>query len=307
MSDITTRPVLVAGATGRQGGSVLRHLIERQIPVRALIRSSDGARAQELAGRGAETAVGDMDDPRSLTRAMTGVRGVYSMQDYWSVGAEREVQQGKNMADAAVEAGVEHFVYSSVGGAERDSRIGHFVTKWAIEQHIRARRLPATILRPVSFMNNYYIPAVEKALLKGKLRDPVRADVPYQTIAPDDIGKFAALAFAWPEQFTGLALEIAGSELTNRQAAGVFGRVLGRPVRFRRIPMPVARAMGKEFYQMTRWFNAGGYQADIAGLRRDYPEIHLTSLEEWLRSEGWENKKAIAVKRDRIGRPLPAS
>jgi hypothetical protein len=47
-----------------------------------------------------------------------------------------------------------------------------------IEQHIRARRLPATILRPVGFMNNYYIPAVDKALLKGRLRDAVKADVP---------------------------------------------------------------------------------------------------------------------------------
>jgi uncharacterized protein YbjT (DUF2867 family) len=306
MSDVTTRPVLVVGATGRQGGSVLRYLIERQIPVRALIRSSEGARARGLAGRGAEIAVGDMEDPRSLARAMAGVRGVFSMQDYWSVGAEREVRQGKNMADAAAEAGVEHFVYSSAGGADRDSGIAHFETKWVIEQHIRARRLPATFLRPVAFMNNYYIPAVEKALLKGKLRDGVKADVPYQTIAPDDIGKFAALAFARPQQFTGLALEIAGSELTNPQAAEVFSRVLGRPVRFRRIPMPVVRAMGKEFYQMFRWFNAGGFQADIAGLRRDYPQIRLTSLEEWLRSEGWENKKTIAVKRDKIGRPLPA-
>lgn len=238
-----------------------------------------------------------MDDLRSLVQAMTGVRGVYSMQDFWPVGAEREVQQGKNMADAAAVAGVEHFVYSSAGGADRDSGIGHFETKWVIEQHIRARRLPATILRPVGFMNNYYIPAVEKALLKGQLRDAVKADVPYQTIAPDDIGKFAALAFARPQQFTGRALEIAGSELTNRQAAEVFGRVLGRPVKFRRIPMTVVKiALGTEFYQMYRWFNAGGFQADIAGLRQDYPEIRPTSLEEWLRSEGLENKKTIAVK-----------
>jgi uncharacterized protein YbjT (DUF2867 family) len=248
-----------------------------------------------------------MEDLQSLKRAMAGVRGAYSMQDYWSVGAQREVQQGKNMADAAADVGIEHFVYSSVGGAERNSGIDHFETKWEIEKHIRARRLNATIFRPASFMNNYYIPTVEKSLLKGRLVDPVRGDVPYQTIAPDDIGKFVALAFARPQQFAGTSLEIAGSDLTNRQAADVFGRVLGRPVKFRRLPMAVVRiAMSKEFYQMFRWFNACGYQADIAGLRREYPEIHLTSLEEWLRSEGWENKRTISVKRDRIGRPLPS-
>ena len=94
------------------------------------------------------------------------------------------------------------------------------------------------MLRPAAFMENYYIPAVERALLKGRLLDPIRASTPYQTIATDDIGKFAALAFEFPERFIGVALEIAGSELTNPEAAEVFSRVLGRPVRFRRLPMP---------------------------------------------------------------------
>ena len=71
----------------------------------------------------------------------------------------------------------------------------------------------------------------------------------------------------------------------------MFSRVLGRPVKFRRLPMPVVRlAMGKEGYQMFRWFNESGFQADIAGLRRRYPEIHLHTLEEWLRAEGWHKR-----------------
>jgi uncharacterized protein YbjT (DUF2867 family) len=237
---------------------------------------------------------------------MAGVHGVYSVQDFWTVGAEREVRQGINVAEAARAAGVGHLVYSSVGGAERNSRIDHWDSKWRVEQHIRKLELPATILRPASFMENYYIPAVEKGLLKGRLLDPVRGDMPYQTIASDDIGKFAALAFARPEVFIGVDLEIAGSELTNRQAAEVFARVLGRPVKFRRLPMPVARiALGKEFHQMFRWFNEGGYRADVAGLRRDHPDLRLRTLEDWLREEGWEGKRAITVQRDRIGRPLP--
>jgi hypothetical protein len=55
---------------------------------------------------------------------------------------------------------------------------------------------------------------------------------------------------------------------------------------------------------MFRWFNAAGFQADIPALRRDYPEIQLTSLEQWLRSEGWSGKTTIEVKRDKIGRPI---
>jgi uncharacterized protein YbjT (DUF2867 family) len=305
MNDTAIGPILVTGATGRQGGAVVRHLLERDLPVRALSRNPDSAAAKALAARGVAVAKGDMDDPRSLEQAMRGARGVYSVQDFWTVGPEREVQQGINVADAARAAGVEHLVYSSVGGAERSARIGHWETKWRVEQRIRALGLPATIIRPVSFMENYYIPAVEKGLLKGRLSDPVRADLPYQTIATDDIGKFVALAFARPQQFIGVALEIAGSELTNRDATDVFARVLGRAVKFRRLPMPVVRVvLGREFYEMFRWFNAGGYQADVDGLRRQYPELRLRTLEDWLREEGWENKRTITVKRDKIGRPI---
>jgi len=119
-----------------------------------------------------------------------GVHGVYSVQDYWTIGAKREVQQGKNLADAAKKAGVAHFVYSSVGGAERNTGIEHWETKWEVEKHIRQLGLPATIFRPVAFMENYYIDQVEIGILKGKLMDPIRRDKKFQTIATDDIGAF---------------------------------------------------------------------------------------------------------------------
>jgi uncharacterized protein YbjT (DUF2867 family) len=219
--------VLITGATGRQGGSVLRHMLAQGWKLRALVRNSEGDGAKRLIDQGIEVARGDLEDPASLERACRGVYGVYSVQDFWAVGAKREVQQGKNMADVAKRAGVEHLVYSSVGGAERNSRIDHWESKWEVEKHIRKLGLPATMLRPAAFMENYYIDQVEIAILKGKLVDPIRADKPYQTIAADDIGAFAALTFARPKDFIGAEIEIAGSELTNSQAAEVFGRVLG--------------------------------------------------------------------------------
>jgi len=302
------KPILVAGATGRQGRSVVRHLLERQLTVRALVREAESDRAKALASQGIGIAQGDMDDLASLKKAMAGVRGVYSVQDYFTAGAAREVQEGKNMADAALDAGVEHFVFSSVGGAERNSGIGHFETKWEIENHIRKLGLPATVIRPVGFMENYYIPQLEKQLVKGRLFNPVRASRPLQTIASDDIGKFISLAFAQPARFIGLELEIAGSELTSPETAEVFSRVLRRRVRAHHLPVPMVRlSMGKEWYQMFTWLNKSGFQADIPALRRDFPEVSLTSLEEWLRREGWEGKRAITVERDSIGRPIPGA
>jgi uncharacterized protein YbjT (DUF2867 family) len=290
------RTVLVIGATGRQGGAVIRHMLPKGWKLRALTRKTDDSMVQSLTSQGLEVVKGDLEDPASLERAARGVYGVYSVQDFWAVGAKREVQQGKNMADAAKKAGVEHFVYSSVGGAERNSGIDHWESKWEVENYIRKLALPATMIRPAAFMENYYIDQVEIGILKGKLMDPIRADKPYQTIASEDIGGFVALAFERPKEFIGMELEIAGSELTNLEAAQVFSRVLGKPVRFRKLPMPMVRlVLGKEFYQMFRWFNQAGFKANISELRRKYPEVRLRTLEEWLRAEGW-HKRARRLK-----------
>jgi uncharacterized protein YbjT (DUF2867 family) len=287
----TDKTVLITGATGRQGGAVVRHMVSKGWKLRALTRHCSSYAAQRLAGQGVELVQGDLEDPTSLERATRGVYGVYGVQDFWAVGARREVQQGINLGEAAKKAGVEHFVYGSVGGAERNSGIVHWESKWEIEKHIRKLGLPATILRPVAFMENYYIKQVEIGILKGKLMDPVRADKPYQTIATEDIGAFAALAFERPKEFIGLELEIAGSELTNPETAETFSRVLGRPVKFQKLPMPIVRlVLGKEYYQMFRWFNQEGLKADIKELRCRYPEVGLQTLEQWLRSEGWDKR-----------------
>ena len=293
------KTVLVSGATGRQGGAVIRCLLAKGWKLRALTRNPGNPASQELAAKGVEVVQGDLEDPASLDRAARGVYGIYSVQDFWTAGAKREVQQGKNLAEVARKARVEHLVYSSVGGAERNSGIDHWESKWEIEKYIRKLGLPSTILRPVAFMENYYVDQVEIGILRGKLVDPIRADKPYQTIAAEDIGALAALAFERPKDFIGLELEIAGSELTNLEAAQVFGRVLGKPVTFKKLPMPLVRLfLGREFYQMFRWFNEAGFQADIASLRRQYPEVRLQTLEEWLRNEGW-HKRARRVQAPR--------
>src|SRR5215831_12116199 len=178
--------VLVTGATGRQGGAVIRHMLPRGWRLRALTRNPASHAAKELMRQGVEVVQGDLEDSGSLERVCHGVYGIYSVQDFWSVGAKREVQQGKNLADAAKKADVQHFVYSSVGGAERNTGIPHWESKWGVEKYIRQLALPATIFRPASFMETYHILEVEVGILKGKLADPIRGDKPYQTIATDD-------------------------------------------------------------------------------------------------------------------------
>src|SRR5437868_2929364 len=85
--------ILVTGATGHQGGAVLRNLAERGFPVRALTRDPDQPKARPLMGHGAEVMKGDMSDPASLTHAMDGVYGVYSVQNSHEAGVEAEVRE----------------------------------------------------------------------------------------------------------------------------------------------------------------------------------------------------------------------
>ncbi len=160
--------VLITGATGRQGGGVIRHLLPKGWSLRALTRNPNSGAAKDLIDQGIEVFQGDLEDPSSLESAVRGAYGIYSVQDFWAVGAKREVQQGKNLADAAKKSGVEHFVFSSVGGAERNSGIDHWESKWEIEKHIRKLGLPATMIRPVAFMENYYVDQVEIGILKPR-------------------------------------------------------------------------------------------------------------------------------------------
>src|SRR5713101_6840816 len=166
MSDADRR-VLVTGATGRQGGAVIRHMLPKGWKLRALTRDPGSHAARALTQKGVEVVQGDLEDAASIARAAAGVYSIYSVQDFWAVGAKREVQQGKNLADAAKRAGVKHFVYSSVGGAERNSGIDHWESKWEVEKHIRGLGLPATVIRPAAFMETYYIDQVEIGILKG--------------------------------------------------------------------------------------------------------------------------------------------
>ena len=186
------------------------------------------------------------------------------------------------MADAAQAAGVQHFVYTSVGGADRKSGLPHFESKWQIEEHIRALGLPATILRPVFFMDNLRSPWMGPR--DGVLAIGLRPTTSLQMIAADDIGAFAALAFARPQEFIGKALEIAGDSLTMPQVADAFTQVSGQPVRFVEQPLEQVRSFNAEMGDMMAWFNDHGYAADIPALRKLRPG--LLTFETWLRKTG---------------------
>jgi uncharacterized protein YbjT (DUF2867 family) len=244
-----------------------------------LTRDSAKPAARALAKAGAEVVRGDLDDPASVRRALEGAWGVFSVQNFMETGYDGEIRQGKALADAAKAAGVQHFVYTSVVSADRKTGLPHFESKWLIEQTVRALRLPVTVLRPVYFMENLRRPG--RGPVDGVLAMGLRPTTALQMIAVDDIGAFAALAFARPEQFIGTATEIAGDSLTMPQVAETWTRVTGEPVRFVEVPLEQIRKVSAENAGMLAWFNQSGYKADIPALRRLYPALH--TFESWLR------------------------
>jgi len=281
------RTILVTGATGRQGGAVARTLITHGWKVRALVRDPSTPAAQQLAKNTIELIKGDLFTTASLEEALTGVYGVFSVQTSNAEhGIGGEIIQGTLLADAAAKAQVQHFVYSSVGGAERASGIPHFESKWQVEKHIRALGLPATILRPVFFMENFASFFGTQIKEQNKLILPLHPQTRLQLIATENIGSFAALAFEQPTGFLGKTLEIAGDELSMTELGETFSRVMKRTIEFVELPMEQMIQGDPEIALMFEWFNTHGFQAVLPALRALDPA--LLNLETWLRQAGWQ-------------------
>jgi uncharacterized protein YbjT (DUF2867 family) len=286
------RTILGTGATGQQGGAVARELLGRGFGVRALTRDPEKPAARELAERGAEVVRGDLDDRSSIDRAIEESYGIFSVQNFWETGYEREVQQGSRLAEAAKAAGVSHLVYSSVGSAHRQTGLSHFESKWEVEESVRQIDLPYTILRPAFFMQNWEVFGRDQ-ILGGTLAQPLDPDKPFQTVAVEDIGVFAAMAFENPGEWIGREVDLAGDEMTMPEYAETFSRVIARDVNYYQVPWnQFEQAAGEESYRMYRWFNDYGYEADIAALRKEHPG--LVSFEQYLRTHGWENAEPPA-------------
>jgi uncharacterized protein YbjT (DUF2867 family) len=286
--------IAVTGATGQQGGAVARKLLKDGWKVRALTRDISKPAAKDLASKGAEIVSGDMDDKAQLEAAFKGAYGVFSVQNFWlpTVGFDGEIKQGKNVAEAAKAAGVEHLVYSSVGAANRGMGQKHFESKWIIEQYIPTEKVPFTILRPAYFMENYNW--TRPYILNGTLTGMgLKPDKDLQSIAVEDIGVFAGLVFADPKKYIGQTLELAGDALTESQTAETFTKVIGRPVKLIPPTPGAGRRTEEEMKAMFNFFNNKGYDADIPALRKIHPG--LLTLEQYLRRNGWENAEPIPI------------
>jgi uncharacterized protein YbjT (DUF2867 family) len=274
------RTILITGVTGNQGGAVAQALEGTGFHLRGLTRMPDSERAAALARQGIDIVKGDLDNEATLRRALAGAWGVFGVQNAGDAGAEREEVQGKRLAKLAREAGVKHFVYTSVGSAHKQTGVPHFDSKWRIEETVRGLRFPShVILRPVFFMENLLAPF---SLQDSRLAWALGPGTRLQMIAVDDIGWFGARAFTDAAALNRREIDLAGDTRTMPEVAEILTQALGRPIAFAQTPIEQVRRYRKDMALMLQWFERVGYSADVAGVEREFGRT-LTKLPDWVR------------------------
>ncbi|GHC51439.1 NmrA/HSCARG family protein [Streptomyces cinnamoneus] len=279
--------VAVTGATGAQGGATARALLTAGHHVRALTRHPDSPVADVLRGLGADVRHADFDAPASLDAALAGADSLFAVTTPFGTDTATETRQGKALVDAAAAARLGHVVFTSAAHADRGTGVPHYESKHAIEQHLRAAGVPWTVIAPAAFMDNYAGGWTLDGLRDGTFAWPMPTDQPLTLIPAADIGAFAALVLQRRDEFAGRRLDIASDELTPAGIADALAAALGRPVAHHEVPLDYVRSRSADLAAMFDYFATAGLDVDVAGLRRDYPEVGWHTFADWAAAQDW--------------------
>jgi len=283
------KTIAVAGATGAQGGGLVRAILSDPsggFAARALTRNVSSEKAKELAKLGAEVVEANLEDLESLKRAFKGAYGAYCVTFFWEhFSPEKEFSQASNMAHAAKHAGLKHVIWSTFEDTRKwvplgDSRmptlmgkykVPHFDAKAEADQVFRELGLPVTFLLTSFYWDNLiYFGMGPKKGPDGKLAFTLpMGDGKLPGIASEDIGGCAYGIFKKGREFIGKTVGIAGEHLTGAQMAAALAKALGKEVRFNDVPPDVYRSFGfpgaqdlGNMFQFKRDF-----QQDYCGVR----------------------------------------
>lgn len=256
--------IAVAGATGAQGGGLVRAILSDPnsgFAARAITRDINSEKAKPLAKLGAELVTGDVDDPASLKSAYQGAYGAFCVTFFWAhYSPEREIAGATHMAKAAKEAGLQHVIWSTLEDTRKlvplsDNRmptlngkykVPHFDGKGEADHVFTELGLPVTILLTSFYWDNFIgFGMGPKKGADGKLAITFpMGDKKMPGIAAEDIGKCALGIFKKGREYLGKTVGIAGEHLTGAQMAAAFTRVLGREVVYNAVPPAVYRGFG---------------------------------------------------------------
>ncbi len=302
------KTIAVVGATGAQGGGLVSAVLDDPdgpFHVRALTRHARSDKAAGLAGLGVEVVEADLDDRESLKRAFGDAYGAYCVTNFWEhFSAEREVAQAANMAEAAKDAGLEHFIWSTLEDTRewvplsddrmptiRDKyKVPHFDGKGEANREFAGRGVPTTFLLTAFYWDNFiHFGMVPKRGPDGVLAITLpMGDKRLPGIAAEDIGRCAYGILKRGREYIGKTVGIAGGHLTGEEMAAALGEALGETVRYNEVPPEVYRGFGfpgaddlGNMFQFERDFNeayCGARSLDVARMLNPA----LQTFEAWL-------------------------
>jgi uncharacterized protein YbjT (DUF2867 family) len=313
----TKKIITVFGATGAQGGGLVRAILNdknSEFAVRAATRDINSDKAKELAALGAEVIAADVDDAASVDKALEGAYGAYFVTFFWNhFSPEKELEQAQTFASAAKKAGLKHAIWSTLEDVREfvplhddkmptireKYKVPHFDAKGEADKFFTEAGVPTTFLYPSFYWENFiYFGSGPKKGADGKLQLTLPiGDSKMGGIAAEDIGKSAYGIFKKGKEFIGKKVGLAGGQLTGEEMASELSKALGQPVTYNKIPASVYRSFGfpgaDDLGNMFQFYDDFEQQVnslrDVNSSKQLNPE--LQSFPQWLK----ENAKKIPV------------
>jgi len=287
------KTILVNGATGRQGGSVARHLLrDGNFAVRALTRNPESEKALELKSLKAEIVQGDHDNIESLKNSLKGCYGAFGITSFWEH-FEKEYEQGKNLVDAVASSNIEHFVFGSLPYAHKISdgryEVPHFDIKGKLVEYINSLGLKTTILLTTFYYENFL-----SVFRPQKQEDGTYAfgfpqgDTKLATFSVEDLGGIVTTIFNNPDKFIGRTVGTVGEDQPPAKYAEIMSKTLGKKVVYNHIPREIFIGFGfpraedlANMFEFNRYY-LENRQKDLDESRQLYPGMQ--SFKEWMES-----------------------
>jgi uncharacterized protein YbjT (DUF2867 family) len=288
--------ILLIGVTGGTGTNVVKGFLEQGMTnFCAITRKIDLDRPSlaKINEAGVELVEANLDDEASLELAFTGASAIYCHATSADSAKPdpQEVERAKTVARVAKKNEIEHFVYNSAGGVDRNSGVSHIEQKYKVEQVLKEAGLPTTMLRACLFMEEFWKKYTRPSILKGVFPFSLQPDKPIHLITTKDMGRVAAYVMKNPAQYLGKDIELAGDVLTPKQMTEAFSQAQGIPVSYRETPAWIFLLLWrKELFNLIQWYRTQGYQADVRQLREEFPGL-LTTFSEFLAETNWANKE----------------
>lgn len=304
--------ITIIGVLGKQGLSAARTLLASgEYRVRGITRRTNFPEANKLAEQGAEMVnlPLDLGHREEFVEAFCGADGVFLMTPNIAPPATHEMELGTQLAEAAVEAGVSHLVFSSLENVEKitDGKLSapHFTDKAKVEEYIRSLPIRSSFIYMSFFYTNlmeFYTPVLKDDTLVFPIYLPKDFRAPF--VDPlTATGPAVLEIFSNPDQYAGKSLPVVGDIISPQEMVSAFVRITGKKAVYssaftkeemlEHFPEFASNEdLVQEILGMVQYSVEYGYfrkDRDLVWSRKINPDS--LTWEQFLRNTGWNGEK----------------